>query len=167
MNTIEKNIDLSKDFAISNLFYKLEKTNLNEYNEDNWINFHYGSKKSGGVDAVVKSLQMIGDGEVIDKGNKSFMYKEFLNDCKLILVVHASLKKSPYGGMEGYKYSIGVYRNNPRTQQIGGGYGTSGIMSIEHTRLLSYDDYDIVHHNRNVISLVCEEIKKYSIDKFN
>ena len=68
--------------------------------------------------------------------------------------------------MKGYKYSLGVYRNNPRTRQIGGGYGASGIMSIEHTRLLSYDDYDIVHHNRNIISKVCNDIKKYAVENF-
>jgi recombinational DNA repair ATPase RecF len=76
------------------------------------------------------------------------------------------LEKSPYGGMEGYKYSIAVYRNNPRIQQIGGGYGSSGIMSIEHTILLGYDDYDRVHHNRNIISKVCSDIKKYVLQKY-
>ena len=163
---IYEELDLSKDYAILNLFYKYEKQYEDEYNEDNWVKFHYGSEGKGGVKALKESLELIGDGEIIDKGDKHFMYKEMLKDNSLILVVHGRLEKSPYGGMEGYKYSLGVYRNNPRTQQIGGGYGASGIMSIEHTRLLSYDDYDIVHHNRNIISKVCSDIKKYAVENF-
>lgn len=163
---LNEDIDLNKDGAIRNLFRKYETQYEDEYNEDNWIKFHYGSDRKGGVKALKESLELIGDGEITDKGDNRFMYKEMLKDDSLILVVHGSLKKSPYGGMEGYKYNLGVYRNNPRTQQIGGGYGASGIMSIEHTILLSYDDYDIVHHNRNLVSKVCEDIKKYAMSKF-
>ena len=163
---LNESVDLTKDFAIGNLFRKYEEQYEPEYNEDNWIKFHYGSERKGGVNALKNSLELIGDGEITDKGDKRLMYKEMLKNDTLILVVHASLKKPPYGGMEGYKYSIGIYRNNPRTQQIGGGYGASGIMSIEHTRLLSYDDYDIVHYNRNLISKVCEDIKKYAVENF-
>jgi hypothetical protein len=163
---VNENMDLSKDFTIGNLFRKYEEQYEPEYTEDNWIKFHYGSERKGGVNALKESLKLIGNGEITDKGDKHFMYKEMLKNDTLILVVHASLKKSPYGGMEGYKYSIGVYRNNPRTQQIGGGYGASGIISIEHTRLLSYDDYDIVHYNRNLISKVCEDVKKYAVGNF-
>ena len=163
---INEDLDLSKDYAIRNLFSNYEEQYEDEYNEDNWIKYHYGSEHKGGVYALKESLELIGDGEITDKGDKRFMYKEMLKNDSLILVVHASLKKSPYGGMEGYKYSLGVYRNNPRTQQIGGGYGASGIMSIVHTRLLSYDDYDIVHHNRNIISKVCDDIKKYAVENF-
>jgi len=163
---LNENMDLSKDYAIRNLFYKYEKQYEDEYNKDNWIEYHYGSERKGGVVALKESLELIGDGEIIDNGNKRFIYKEMLKNDSLILVVHGSLKKSPYGGMEGYKYSLGVYRNNPRVQQIGGGYGASGIMTIEHTKLLSYDDYDIVHHNRNIISKVCDDIKKYALENF-
>ena len=162
----DEDLDLSKDFAILNLFRKYEDEYKDEYNEDNWVKFHYGSERKGGVNSLIESLELIGDGEITDNGNKDFMYKEMLKNDSLILVVHASLKKPPYGEMEGYKYSIGVYRNNPRTQQIGGGYGTSGIMSIEHTRLLFHDDYNIVHHNRNLISKVCKDIKKYAVENF-
>jgi hypothetical protein len=161
---VNENMDLSKDFAIVNLFRKYEREYKPEYDEDNWIKFHYGKEGLGGIKALKESLELIGDGEIIDKGDKRMMYKEMLKNDTLILVVHGSLKKPPYGGMEGYKYSIGVYRNDPRTQQIGGGYGSPGIMSIEHTRLLSYDDYDIVHYNRNLISKVCEDVKRYALD---
>jgi hypothetical protein len=160
---INENMDLSKDFAIVNLFRQYEREYKPEYDEDNSIKFHYGKEGLGGVKALKESLELIGDGEIIDKGDKHLMYKEMLND-NLILVVHGRLQKPPYGGMEGYKYSIGVYRNDPRTQQIGGGYGSPGIMSIEHTTLLSYDDYDIVHYNRNLISKVCEDVKRYALD---
>jgi hypothetical protein len=161
-----ENMDLSKDFAIVNLFRKYEREYEPEYDEDNWIKFHYGKEGLGGVKALKESLELIGDGEIIDKGDKRMMYKEMLKNDTLILVVHGSLKKPPYGGMEGYKYSIGVYRNDPRTQQIGGGYGSPGIMSIQHTTLLSYDDYDIVHYNRNLISKVCDDVKRYVLENF-
>ncbi len=163
---LNESVDLTKDFVIRNLFRKYEEQYGPEYNEDNWIKFHYGSERKGGVNALKESLELIGDGEITDKGDKRLMYKEMLKNDTLILVVHASLTKSPYGGMDGYRYEIGVYRNDPRTQQIGGGYGASGIMSIEHTRLISYDDYDIVHYNRNLISKVCEDIKKYVVENF-
>jgi hypothetical protein len=163
---LNESVDLTQYSTIRNLFRKEEEQYEPEYDEDNWVEFHYGSERKGGVNALKESLELIGNGEITDKGDKELMYKEMLKNDTLILVVHASLKKPPYGGMEGYKYSIGVYRNNPRTQQIGGGYGTSGIMSIEHTRLLSYDDYDIVHYNRNLISKVCEDIKKYAVENF-
>lgn len=162
---VNENMDLSKDFAIRNLFKKYEDQYEPEYNEENWIKYHYGSEGNG-VKTLKESLELIGDGEITDKGDKHFMYKEMLKNDSLILVVHGRLEKSPYGGMDGYKYSLGVYRNDPRTQQIGGGYGASGIMSIEHTILLSYDDYDTVHHNRNIISKVCEDIKKYAVENF-
>lgn len=163
---INENLDLSKDYAIRNLFYKYEKQYEDEYNEDNWIQFHYGKERKGGVKALKESLELIGDGEITYKGDKHFMYKEMLKNDSLILVVHGSLNKPPYGGMDGYKYSLGVYRNSPRTYQIGGGYGASGIIGIEHPILLAYDDYDIVHHNRNIISKVCNDIKKYAIENF-
>jgi len=163
---INENMDLSKDFAIVNLFRQYEREYKPEYDEDNWIKFHYGKEGLGGVKALKESLELIGDGEIkyFESDKNHLMYKEMLKNDTLILVVHGSLKKPPYGGMEGYKYSIGVYRNDPRTQQIGGGYGSPGIMSIEHTRLLSYDDYDIVHYNRNLISKVCEDVKRYALD---
>jgi hypothetical protein len=146
---------------IYNLFRIYEELYKPEYNEDNWIKFHYYGL--GGVNALKESLELIGDGEITSKGDNSFMYKEMLNNDSLILVVHAHLQKSPYGGMAGYKYSIGLYINDPQTKQIGGGYGTSGIMSIYHTILLAYDDYDRVHHNRNLISKVCQEIKQIEL----
>lgn len=166
--TPQNALDLSKDegLAIRNLFRKYEKQHQAEFDDDNWIKFHYGSEGKGGINAVKESLRLIGCGEITDKGNDSFMYKELFKDDSLILVVHASLKASPYGGAKGYKYSFGIYRNNPRTQQIGGGYGTSGIVKIVHTKLLSYDDYDLVHYNRILISKVCDDIKKYALNNF-
>jgi hypothetical protein len=157
---------MEKDFAIRNLFYKYENEYKDEYDGDNWVKFHYGDDAKGGMNALEESLRLIGDGDISDNGNKSLMYKEMLKGDTLILVVHASLKSSPYDEMHGYKYSFGIYRNNPRTQQIGGGYGASGVMSIEHTRLLCYDDYDIVHHNRNLISKVCGDVKKYALENY-
>jgi len=151
---------------VRNLFRKYEVQCPPEYNENNWIKYHYGSGRKGGIVALKKSVSLIGNGEIIDKHGKRLMYKEFLKYNALILVVHARLEKSPYGGMEGYSYSIGIYRNNPRIKQIGGGYGSSGIVSIEHTALLCYDDCDMVHHNHMIISKVCEDIKRYALDNF-
>jgi hypothetical protein len=37
VNEENEDLDLSKDFAIRNLFYKYEKQYQDEYNEDNWI----------------------------------------------------------------------------------------------------------------------------------
>lgn len=145
---------------VPELFYKYDKMYPNEYNEDNWIKYHYGAERQGGEKALIESLRLIGDGE-ITKESQSHMYKEMLKNDKLILVVHGSLKSPPYGGMDGYHYSLGVYWNNPRTYGYGGGYGSPGIVGVSHPSLITYDDYDKVHHNRNIISKVCADIKEY------
>jgi len=112
-----------------------------------------------------RSLEKIGDGEITEKSSYDYkgdrlMYKEMLNNDSLILVVHAAFKGTPYDKFDlGYKYDIGLYRNNPRSVQYGGGYGTSGIIEIQHTQLLGYSDYDINHENENIISEVCDYIK--------
>lgn len=164
-STISPTIDLSKDFAIYWLMKDYDKQYEPEFNKDNWIRFHHSSE--GGMNAIKESLKLIGDGEITTNGNSKAMYKEMLKDNTLILVVHACLCSTSRGGlMKGYLYEIGVYKNNPKTQHVGGGYGASGITYVDHTRLLSYDDYDIIHYNRNIISKVCEHIKQYAIEKF-
>jgi hypothetical protein len=112
-----------------------------------------------------RSLEKIGDGEITEKSSYDYkgdrlMYKEMLNNDSLILVVHGAFKGTPYDKFDyGYKYDIGLYRNNPRSVQYGGGYGASGIIEIQHTQLLGYSDYDINHENENIISEVCNYIK--------
>jgi hypothetical protein len=112
-----------------------------------------------------RSLEKIGDGEITEKSSYDYkgdrlMYKEMLNNDSLILVVHGAFKGTPYDKFDyGYRYDIGLYRNNPRSVQYGGGYGASGIIEIQHTQLLGYSDYDINHENENIISEVCNYIK--------
>jgi len=112
-----------------------------------------------------RSLEKIGNGEITEKSSYDYkgdrlMYKEMLNNDSLILVVHAAFTGTPYDKFDlGYNYDIGLYRNNPRSVQYGGGYGTSGIIEIQHTQLLGYSDYDINHENENIISEVCDYIK--------
>jgi len=112
-----------------------------------------------------RSLEKIGDGEITEKSSYDYkgdrlMYKEMLNNDSLILVVHGAFKGTPFDKFDlGYKYDIGLYRNNPRSVQYGGGYGASGIIEIQHTQLLGYSDYDINHKNENIISEVCNYIK--------
>lgn len=161
---INENTDLKSDFAISNLFRKYEKDFEPEFNDENWI-----GKIKESIKGLYESLTLIGNGEITVKSpydidGDRLMYKEMLKNDTLILVVHAAYDKHPYGGPKLYRYEIGVYVNNPRTQQIGGGYGASGIMSIVHTNLLSsIDNYSF---NRNVISKVCTDIKKYAEENF-
>lgn len=162
---LNENVDLSKDFAIRNLFAKYAKEYEAEFDDKNWIDYHYKSG-NGGMKALRESLELIGKGEISDIDDKHLLYKELIKNDTLILVVHARLKKSPYGGAEGYWYEIGVYRNNPRTQQIGGGYGASGIITVNHTRLLFYSDPAEIYYNKSIVSKVCEDIKKYAIETF-
>lgn len=153
-----------KELNISNIFNKYEHQFNDEFNDDNWIKM-----RENIINGLRQSLELIGNGQIIEKSKYDFdgdrlMYKELFNNNKLILVVHAAFEKHPYGGGKLYRYEIGVYRNNPRTQQIGGGYGASGIMSIEHTKLLhSIDNYC---RNKNVISATCSEVKKFAEENF-
>lgn len=149
---------------IRTLFRKLEEKHQAEFDNDNWIEFHSNKKNKGGMLALRQSLKLIGDGEITTRSEEHLMYKQMLNNNTRILVVHARFSRSPYGGAKGYYYEIGVYANDPRLSQIGGGYGTSGTVTIKHTQLLGYSDYDMIHYNRKVISKVCKHIIKYTID---
>lgn len=150
-------------FNISSVFRKYVNEFGDEFSDEDWI-----KRKNELLIGLRESLELIGDGEIIEKPKYDYdgdrlMYKELFNDDKLILVVHAAFEKHPYGGKL-YRYEIGIYRNNPRTKQIGGGYGASGIMSIEHTNLLgSIDNYC---RNKNVISSTCLDVKRFSIENF-
>lgn len=130
-------------------------------------------KEKVGVRGLRKSLELVGNGEITEKSHYDYpgdrlMYKEMLMDNKLIIVIHARLKSSPYEYTDrGYSYEIGLYRNDPRSYQIGGGYGASGIVGIEHTRLIAYDDYDKVHYNKEILSKVIEYVKKKVTDENN
>ena len=95
------NEDLSSDFAISNLFRKYERELKPEFDDENWVKYHYDEDNNGGMKALRESLEMIGNGEITDMGDDHLMYKEMLKDGSLILVVHARWKKSPYGGAKG------------------------------------------------------------------
>jgi hypothetical protein len=123
------------------------------------------SEEKVSIKGLRRSLEKIGNGEITEKSSYDYkgdrlMYKEMLNNDSLILVVHGAFKGTPYDKFDyGYKYDIGLYRNNPRSVQYGGGYGASGIIQIQHTQLLGYSDYDINHENENIISEVCNYIK--------
>lgn len=122
-------------------------------------------KEKVSIKGLRLSLEKIGNGEIIDKETYGkpdvrLMYKEMLNNDSLILVVHGSYTGTKYSNFDyGYEYEIGLYRNDPRTVQYGGGYGTSGMIEIQHTRLLGYADYGINHKNGEIISEVCNYIK--------
>lgn len=138
---------LEKDFAIDNLFnkYQIEL----ETKEDSY-------SKAG----LKKSMELIGPGKVEAKDNDNdyFQYTEMMMNNRIIFVVHGRIRHPVM--TYGYGYEIGVYLNDPRTQQIGGGYGASGIMSVEHTRILHYVTAQRVCQNMNIISKVCADIKK-------
>lgn len=162
---INENVD--NELNISTIFRKYEESFEEEFNSDDWFD-----RKQELLDGLRQSLEMIGDGEITEKSEYDYngdrlMYKELFKDDKLILVVHAAFEKHPIGGhSEGkyYRYEISVYRNDLSTRQIGGGYGTSGMVNTTHTMLLgSIDNYC---KNKNIVSLTCKEVKKYSEDTF-
>lgn len=135
------------EFLASILFNKYS----NEYDEQN-------ISKSG----LKKSLEMIGSGEVIDKDGDgdNLMYKEMLDDNERIFIVHGRIG-SPVN-TRGYTYQITLWKNDPRTEQIGGGYGTSGIITTNHTNLFNETGGDQkVRLNENIISKVCDELRTH------
>lgn len=123
-------------------------------------------KEKTSVTGLMSSLEKIGDGDISENSFYDFkgdrlIYEELLNNDTLILVVHGAYTGTPYSKFDrGYRYDIGLYRNNPRTVQYGGGYGASGITWKKHDQLLGYSDYDIIHKNENIISEVCNLIKR-------
>lgn len=149
------NENYNNKLNISYLFRKIK----DEYTDDNWI-----SIKDDLLKDLRKSLELIGNGEVIEKDYYDYpgdrlMYKEYFKDNTRILVIHAAFDKQPYGSTKEFRYEIGIYKNNPTTSQIGGGYGASGMTTINHTQLLgSSENYC---RNKRVISKLCKFIKKY------
>ncbi len=153
------NENYNDKFNISHFFRKIKDEFGDEYTDDNWI-----SIKKDLLKDLRKSLELIGNGEIIEKDYYDYpgdrlMYKEYFKDNTRILVVQAAFDKQPYGSTKEFEYEIGVYKNNPTTSQIGGGYGTSGMTTIKHTQLLgSSENYC---RNKRVISKLCKFIKKY------
>ncbi len=155
---LKENLNIIDRNEIENLFRKYDQLYKPEFDQTNHIKFHFGKDGWGGMNALRESLELIGSGEIIEKDENSLQYRELLEN-DIILFVDAQLTRSPYGGMIGYKYDIGVYKNDPRKHQIGGGYGSPGIDIITRTPIFGYDDYDRIHYNRNIISKICEYIK--------
>lgn len=144
----------NKDLNIQNLFFSYSY----KLGEDS----DWSSDNEYLIKNLRKSLELIGDGEIINKSDdgEQLMYREYLEDDSIIFIVHASISK--YTGVKTYSYEISVWRNNPRLTQIGGGYGASGISQIKHTNLLnSVASYT---KNRNVVSKVSSDVKKYIKD---
>ena len=153
----EEQPDLTKHSEIKKLFHSYE----NPYGRPEYDDEEPTMTSLGGLE---ESLEMIGNGEITQKDDDRLMYEELFNDDSMILIVHAKFTTSHYGGKKGYVYEIDLYRNNPRTEQIGGGYGASGIMSVKHTNLLGYYNPDDVFTNVQTISKVCHDIKEYAIE---
>lgn len=140
--------------AVRNLFHKYERE-LGKFGNDLL-----------GTEALRESLELIGNGEILEKEFDRFMYSETIKDKSFILIVHASYQSSPYGGSKGYNYEIGIYRDDPKTEQIGGGYGTQGTIIVKHTQLFGYIDFELIHFNKNVISKVVADVKEYVLNNF-
>jgi hypothetical protein len=106
----EEQPDLTKHSEIKRLFHSYENPHIRpEYDDEESI--------MTSLEGLQESLEMIGNGEITQRGENHLMYEEVLNDGSMILVVHGRFTTSPYGGMKGYVYEIGLYRNDPRTQQ--------------------------------------------------
>ena len=151
---INENIDLSSEYGMINLFSKYIKM------------FEPETKVS--INGLRESVELIGDGEITKKYDDDgyLLYKEMLKNDKFILVIHAQLSYCYYTNLKGYTYSVGVYRNKPTLNQYGGGYGASGLLVKEHPTILYHGDVNKIL-NRNVISKVCADVKKYVLDKYN
>jgi hypothetical protein len=114
-----------------------------------------------------KSLEMIGDGEIIEKGSygEKFMYKEMLHDNQFIFIVHGDISKPIM--TKGYTYQVTLWENDPRDVQIGGGYGASGIVSKNHTNLFNevLGGEQQIFTDINLISNVCKDLMPYLEEK--
>jgi len=86
-----------------------------------------------------------------------------LDDDTKIFIVHGNIS-SPIL-TKGYSYEISLWENDPRTSQIGGGYGASGIMQIKYTKLFKESSRNTVFSDKRIISKVCQELKKYFKEK--
>ena len=142
----ESHHKLSKDDQIiSDILIKYRK----EYNKEDFSNIN--------SDDLKKSLQLIGDGEVIDKQlyGESFMYKEYFNDGKYVLIVHGSIGKPFF--TKGYTYEISFWRI--RSETIRRIYG-------DHKNLF-YGNLDGVFYDVNLISNVVNDLLPYLKNKID
>ena len=129
----------SKEYYIDNLFRKYSEME---------------PKEKCSYEGLNESVSMIGDGEIINKDNGKLMYKENINNDSLILVIHGSYDKSPFGGEKGYNYEIGIYKNDPTKK-----YVDFGNNEIVHTNLIHYYNPDSIWYNKNIISKVVRELR--------
>jgi len=152
------------ELNIEYLFRKYSNQLDDEFTNEDWV-----GRKDELIHGLRKSLEMVGDGEITEKDSYDvdgdrLMYVEKFRSDSLILVIHAAFERQPYGGGKMYRYEVSVYKNNPRSEQIGGGYGASGIVTIKHTCLMSsIDNYT---RNKLVLSKVCSDIKQYAEQNF-
>lgn len=148
-----------KDFDVSSKFNYLARTSEDEFCSETWFPNREEILKN-----LRLSLSLVGEGEIkvkdkYDYEGDSLMYVEKFDSDKFILVIHAKLSKEPYGSDRLYNYEICVYSNNPRKESYGYGFGNSGIHTITHTLLLGS-----VHNycrNKNIVSLLCKELRSY------
>lgn len=139
-NKEKENFFINPEAEIWNIFNKAETGTPDVISEEN----------------LVKSLEMIGDGEIKKHAN-GYTYKEFLDDNKLF-IVHGRIGRPLF--TRGYSYEIKVLKNSPSTSQVGGGYGTSGLDITTYPKILHYDTGQKVYSRIDTVSKVCNEIKE-------
>lgn len=106
---------------------------------------------------LIESMKLIGDGEIEIEDRYRVTYTEKLSDNRLLIVY--GWYSSPVMTY-GYNYEIKILRDVETTQQFGGGYGASGFIGKSRPNLFQYSTYQNVYFNKDIISKVCEEIKK-------
>ncbi len=150
-------VDITAKGGVENL--------LRKYSMELNGNSDYRDLKGASVHALTESLKMIGDGE-ISPSNGKMKYTEYSKDNNMILVVYGDVRKSPYDmskyGTKGFNYEVSLYRNNITSRQIGGGYGTSGIISERAPLLFSWNPMggEILNDERLIVKL-CDHIKNH------
>lgn len=108
-------------------------------------------------DGLIESMKLIGNGEIEIEDKYKVTYTEKLSDNRLLIVF--GWYSSPVM-TRGYNYEIKILRDVETTQQYGGGYGSPGIISKSRPSLFQYSTNQNVYLNKDIISKVCEEIKK-------
>lgn len=82
--------------------------------------------------------------------------RSYINNDSLIVTLFARLNRCSLSG-ERYKYEVSIHKNDPRTIQIGGGYGASGIIL---TRCTKVDHIIFKTKYENVIHVIMSHIQK-------
>jgi len=122
------------------------------------------SQKSPSTQDLFNVMRVIGNGELRKYYDRDYhlKYSEDIDDKTI--VVYGEVIKNPYGSSSNkmFRFNVTVYEGAISTTQIGGGYGTSGII-MGHRKVIGSTG-DVRTWDFNAVSEMVKKIRNLLVD---